>query len=325
MKRKIAAIVLLLVVIGLFVKFKLLNNGNGYFSSGIIEMDTADMAFRVNGFVDRINVDEGQIVNGGQKLMVLDQERYKLIVESSSATLKSLEAKLAEAINGTRLEDIEKAELEVVKAKANLQKLKSDLDRATELFSGRSISQKDLDQVKNLYSVSEAIYKQTKLNLELARKGVRKETINSLKAQVKKAETSLKQAKLELSYTNLLSPFDGIVNRIYIDTGETASQGRPVVSIVRPESAYIRTYIPGTMLGKVNIGTKMKVTTEAINGKTFTADVFYISSEAEFTPKQVHTRDERAKFMYMIKLKIENMPEDVFKQGMPVDVSMEEN
>jgi len=325
MKKRFSVIIILIVLIGLFVRFKLANDNKGYFSSGIIEMDSADMAFRVNAFVESILVLEGQSVKSGQKMIVLDKEMYKLLTQSSTATLKGLEAKLEEALNGIRKEDFEKTELEVVKAKANFEKAKSDIDRAKELFSRRSISKKDLDQIENLYQVSEVAYKQSKLNLELAKKGVRDETIKSLKAQVENAEISLKKSRLDLSYTELISPFDGIVDRIYIDTGETASQGRPVVSVINPDSAYIRTYIPGTMLAKVNIGTQMKVRTEAIKDKVFQAKVFYISTEAEFTPKQVHTKEERAKFMYMIKLRINNMPKGVFKQGMPVDIFMEEN
>jgi len=140
-------------------------------------------------------------------------------------------------------------------------------------------------------------------------------------ARVKESGAALALAETRLGYAALTSPVAGIVLSKAIETGEYVFPGTTVVTIGNLEQVWIRAYINETDLGRVKVGQAAHVTADTYPGKVYPGLVAFISSEAEFTPKNVQTAKERVKLVYRIKIDVAN-PAMELKPGMPADAEI---
>jgi HlyD family secretion protein len=104
-----------------------------------------------------------------------------------------------------------------------------------------------------------------------------------------------------------------------VEKGEFVGVGMPLVRIANLDEMYVMVYLPETQLGKVRLGNKSDVTVDTYPDKKFAGEVIYISPEAEFTPKNIQTKEERVKLVFGVKLKVPN-PDHSLKAGLPADV-----
>ena len=121
--------------------------------------------------------------------------------------------------------------------------------------------------------------------------------------------------------TIAVSPINGVVLVKAADVGEILAPGASVVTVGDIEHPWLRAYIREQDLGRVKIGAKAKVTTDSFPGKAYDGRVSYLASEAEFTPKQIQTSEERVKLVYRIKIEIDN-PRHELKSNMPADAEI---
>jgi len=105
------------------------------------------------------------------------------------------------------------------------------------------------------------------------------------------------------------------------DVGEILAPGTSVVTVGDIEHPWLRAYIREQDLGRVKIGDKVKVTTDSYRDKVYDGHISYISSEAEFTPKQIQTSEERVKLVYRVKIDVDN-PRHELKSNMPADAEI---
>jgi HlyD family secretion protein len=120
---------------------------------------------------------------------------------------------------------------------------------------------------------------------------------------------------------NLKTPVQGVVLRKNVEAGETVIAGTPIFTIGDLEHPWVKIYVKEDKLGLVKLGQKGEVRVDTYPGKVFTGRVTYISSEAEFTPKNVQTQEERVKLVFGVKVRVDN-PNQELKPGMPADVSI---
>jgi HlyD family secretion protein len=118
------------------------------------------------------------------------------------------------------------------------------------------------------------------------------------------------------------SPIDGVVLVKSADPGEVLAAGTAIVTVGDIDHPWLRAYINETNLGKIKLGTKAKVTTDSHPGKIYTGKISFIASEAEFTPKQIQTQEERVKLVYRIKIDLDN-PQRELKSNMPADAEIQ--
>lgn len=137
-------------------------------------------------------------------------------------------------------------------------------------------------------------------------------------ARIKESGAALALAETRLGYAALTSPVAGVVLSKAIESGEYVFPGTTVVTIGNLEQVWIRAYINETDLGRVKVGQAARVTADTYHGKSYPGKVAFISSEAEFTPKNVQTAKERVKLVYRIKINVAN-PAMELKPGMPAD------
>ncbi|MCC6342916.1 MAG: efflux RND transporter periplasmic adaptor subunit [Bryobacterales bacterium] len=268
------------------------------------------------------------------------------------AGVESAEARLAELMAGSRPQEIETAQAQVRDAAAWHDQAKADWERARVLFSNEDISRAQYDQFKARFESTTQALRQARERLALAKEGPRKETIAAARAQLDAAKASLqlaaasqielqrreqeisvRRAEIERARANLsiietqlddtaiLSPLDGVVLVKPAEPGEVVAAGATVCTIGDLAHPWLRAYISEKDLGRVKLGAKVTLATDSFPGKTYVGKVSYIASEAEFTPKQIQTRDERVKLVYRVKIDVEN-PNQELKGNMPVDAEI---
>jgi HlyD family secretion protein len=150
------------------------------------------------------------------------------------------------------------------------------------------------------------------------KEGPRKEDIDDARAQVEQARATVNLNETQLSYTTLYSPISGVVLVKSGEIGEVVNPGTSIVTLADIENVWLKAYIPETDLSKVKWGQDAIVTTDLRPKKEYRGRISFISSQAEFTPKQIQTEKERVTLVYRIKIDIINKDREL-KPGMPAD------
>ena len=273
-------------------------------------------------------------------------------IETREADLASMEARFAELKNGARPQEKLDAKAAVDAAASELERSKRDWERAQTLYKNDDISSAQFDQYRNRFENAQAVLKQLQEREALVLAGPRVEQVNAQQGQVARARGALKtaeanklelkrreqevttrRAEIERSKANLAlidtqladtvaaSPVDGVVLVKAADVGEVLAPGTTVVTVGDIDHPWLRGYVNETDLGKVKIGSKARVTTDSYPGKVYNGRVTFIASQAEFTPKQIQTQQERVKLVYRVKIEVEN-PGRELKSNMPVDAEI---
>ncbi len=145
--------------------------------------------------------------------------------------------------------------------------------------------------------------------------------ISAAEARLDQAEAAVEIAKAQLSYATITAATDGVITAVVAKVGENASPGKALATISDLSSLHVSVYVPGTEIGQIELGQGATVTTDSSN-EVFIGTVDFIADEAEFTPSNIETKEQRVKLVYKVRVKIEDA-EGVLKPGMPVDVRFE--
>ena len=270
----------------------------------------------------------------------------------SRAELDQAKAVLQELEIGSRRQEIESAKAALARAKAEQQRAQADWERAQSLYKDKDISTARYDEAKAQFESAQAQLQQATEQFDMVKEGPRKEDIDAAKAQVerakanvrlaeaarlelkrlqeeqlaRKADTRQATAQLDVQETLLknaevTAPMDGVVLVKSAEPGEVLAAGTTVVTLGNLAKPWLRAYINEQDLGRVKLGTAVKVTTDSFPGKTYSGRVSFIASEAEFTPKQIQTQEERVKLVYRIKIDVDN-PAGELKSNMPADAEI---
>ncbi len=325
MKKPVVAVIAAVVIIAgviLYLFARHPGNGKGKIRvSGNIEVTTVEVSFKIPGRVAQRLVDEGMIVKTGQPIARLESEDLAHEVALRRADARAMRAVLDELLAGSRKEEIAEAEATHAAAQAEAKKAADDFRRQEALFRREVISRQKYDAARTAFDTTRAQERQAAEALTLVRKGPRQERIDQGRARLGEAEASLALAITRLGYANLLSPVSGLVMAKNIEPGEQVAAGTPVVTVGVLDTVWVRAYINETDLGRVKVGQKATVTVDTWPGKAYDGTVTFISSEAEFTPKNVQTQKERVKLVYRVKITIPN-PNMELKPGMPADAEI---
>jgi HlyD family secretion protein len=143
----------------------------------------------------------------------------------------------------------------------------------------------------------------------------------ALEAQVQAAQARLAEVEAVLADARLTAPADGTIINKLAEEGELIAPGRPIAMLINLNDLYVRVFVPERDIGKLRLGNGAHIFADAFPGRHFTGSVSEIAQEAEFTPKEVHMKDERVKLVFGVKVRIDS-PEGFLKPGMPVDVKI---
>jgi len=321
MKRIFIVFLILAVIAGvLFYLFKRdKDQGNTPIKvSGNIETTEVDVGFKIPGRIVSISVQEGDWVEKGRVLAKLDDDDLRQRLELARATLKSAQARLNKLLAGSRPEELREAEAALNQAQFDLENKQAHYERMKSLHQIRVIPKETLDNAEAGYKIAKAAFQRATENYQLVKEGPRKEDIEDARAQVEQARASLKLTETQLGYTVLYSPISGVVLVKSGEMGEVVNPGTSILTLADIENVWLKAYIPETDLGKVKWGQEVLVTTDLRPKKVYKGKISFISSQSEFTPKQIQTEKERVTLVYRIKVDIPN-PDRELKPGMPAD------
>lgn len=336
MKKRLRILIPVVAVIaGILLYTQVFKNGEAgdtVMVSGNIEVTQARLGFKIPGTLEQRPVDEGDTVSKGQLLAVLDDRDQKAAVSRAEADVAYSRSVVDELSAGTRPQDIERAKAELKRAQASLKsanvqlaQARSDYKRFEALYKESGISQREYEQYKTRYETAQSQSREASARvanareaLSLSKEGPRKETLDQATARLKAAQAALSAARLQLEYTVLKAPMDGVILTKAAEVGEYLTPGSSVVVVGDLAHPWVRAYIHEKDMGRVRLKDKVNVHIDTFPDKVFDGRLSYISDQAEFTPKAVQTFEERAKLMFRIKVSMDN-PDGYLKPGMPAD------
>lgn len=289
-------------------------------AAGTVEATTADLGFQAPGRIATVDVDEGARVSAGDLIAKLDVAELDARRAAAVAQLETARAQLRELERGARPEELAQARAAVVAADQKLEEARRDLDRTRRLEAGGAVSREALERVETAHVVAQTQAAQAREQLRLVQTGPRSERIEAARAQVAAAEAMVAQVDATLSNASIVAPFAGVVTVRYREPGETVAAGQPVVTLMNPADRWVRIYVREDRVGRVALGQPARITTDSHRDTEFSGRVVHIASEAEFTPRNVQTEEERVKLVYAVKVQVTGDDALALKPGVPADV-----
>jgi len=282
----------------------------------------------------------------------LSLQNSDVIQQAQNAYLAS-EAEYQKVMDGASIDEIKQVEEAVSQAKTNLDFMKTNLDRSKELFEQQAISQSKYDEALKSYNVVEAQYNAAVSQLNSIKSGPTENTVKAVenkmlqakagyelsisngntqlsqlggqleitKVQLEQSKNIIEQTKRELEKLTIKSPIDGIVNSLLIKKGEFVSMGKLVAEIYNPESVEIKAYVSEANIGYIVVGQDANIFIDSHNEKAYQGKVIRINNTAEFTPKNIQTKEERVNTVFEVTVEALDS-EGAIKPGMPVDVNI---
>lgn len=251
--------------------------------SGTVEVTEVEISPELSAKIVILHHREGDEVKEGDPLLDLDRS--------------DLETRLRQAEAARRA-----AAAQVSLARARMENAQRDYNRNLQLYQAKVISASSYDAIKTAYEVA-------------------KNTYDASQNQYKGAQSQVETLQVQLQKTHICSPITGVVLERSVEAGEVIFPGIVAMTIGDLRNPWVRVYIGEPDIGKVRIGQQAFVVTDAYPKRQFSGTLRYIASEAEFTPKNVQTREERVKLVYEARVYLSN-EEGILKPGMPADVTL---
>ena len=290
-------------------------------ASGTIETIEVNVASKVAGEVKELAVDEGARVKPGDRLAVVDHATLDIQLRQAEAGVDLARAQLLLLRNGARREDIQQSEAAVTQAEANLQVAEADARRMRELVRTGSVTPKQRDDAEARLTVAQAQQTSAAEALRKVRTLARPEEIQAAEARLAQAVAAADLLRKTIADCVITAPAGGIVTHKAVERGELVSPGSTVVTLSELDSVYVMIYLTEKETGRVRLGDTADVAIDAFPGRAFPGKITYISSEAEFTPKNVQTKEDRVKLVFGVKVEIENRA-GLLKPGLPADATI---
>ena len=286
--------------------------------SGTVEITETRLAFQVPGRVDAVFVDEGFAVKRGQPLARLDSAELSVNLARAKESVAALQARLSAMVRGARPAEIAQAKAALDAALSQRTATKQQLDRVKALAAQGVASPSQLDQAQAAADGAIAQYARADETLRLVREGARREEIQAARAQLREARAVLDLAQTRTTYATITAPVDGVILVRSVEPGEIIGAGMPVLVEGDLSAPWLNVYVSEERIGRVKLGQKADVRVDSFPGRSFPAHVAYVSDQAEFTPKNVQTKEERVKLVFRVRLDVAN-PDLSLKPGMPAD------
>ncbi len=306
---------------------------DGIYASGTVTATEVNVSAETGGRITEIPVNEGVYVNKGEVVGRLDSKLQELQLEQAEARLRAAVEKAGEAKSGNREQLIDQAQYTVSQfasleqgARQTMENARENLDRVQRLYSEGGAAQQQVSDAETRYAAAKAQYdaysaqkRAAEEQLDLLKSGATPEAVNIADAGVELARADLEIARNNLEKTTLSAPVDGVISSVNYTMGEVVSPGAALVTILENDDLWIDVYVTETELPQIKPGQPAEIKIDAFPDKVFHGEVTFISPEAEFTPKNLQTKEERVNMVFAVKITVTD-GKDVLKPGLPADV-----
>ncbi len=273
-------------------------------------------------------------------------------IRQAEENLRAAEERLGMLRAGFRTQEVEEARANLRQSQARLEIARLTRDRFRELLADGAIAKQDLDRAESDFQATEATVRGVRERLGMLEEGTRSEDIRMAQAErdraaaaleaaranaasldlrqqdvrvaeaaVREAQANVRRLETQVGELKVFAPLDGTVLTKAVEAGEVVPAGKPLVLLGDLDHPWIKIYVPETHLGKVRLGAPARVLVDSFPGQPFLGTVTWISDQAEFTPKNVQTAEERVNLVYAVKITIDNAQRKL-KAGMPADAEL---
>ncbi|MCD6205072.1 MAG: efflux RND transporter periplasmic adaptor subunit [Candidatus Marinimicrobia bacterium] len=271
-------------------------NGDEPVYNGRLEADMIKLSAKINGTIDKILVNEGDSVQKGDLLALINTARYEIQRQQQIAQLEELR------LNLRTLDD------QMRQVQPQLKLIKDKLGKISNLVENGAATEQDRDDLEAQVEILTAKLDGFETNREII---ISKE--KQLQAAIDLTDLNIRDARIE-------APIDGMIINSYREPAELAAAGTVLFDVADLSSLEATIYVPLTDLNKIKIGQTAHLMVDGMD-KTFDGKIKWIASESEFTPKTIMTQETRATLVYAVKITVPN-PDGILKIGMPVDVTL---
>ncbi|MAT68185.1 MAG: hypothetical protein CMJ58_01540 [Planctomycetaceae bacterium] len=325
MRTVLVLLVLVVIAAGVFYRQETTKQevGGDLVLFGNVDIRQIVLAFDANGRVTELAVDEGDTVRAGQSLGQLDMRTLELQAKQAEAEVEVQRQTVLRLKNGTRPEEIDMAQSQVVSAKAEVERALKEYRRVATLqeTSTGTVTVQEVESARRDLIAAEAREDESESALRLAEIGPRIEEMAGAKAQLNAAEARVALLRHQIAQGKLLAPQDAVVRSRLLEPGDMASPQRPAFTLALTEPKWVRVYLSEPDLGRVQPGAPVRVTTDSHPDDPLSGSVGYISSVAEFTPKTVQTEELRTSLVYEARIVVKDGA-NVLRLGQPVTVTV---
>jgi HlyD family secretion protein len=310
--------ILSLLAVSILAALSCVNKKDLIEASGTIEATEIRVSSSVSGKLVSMKAREGDLVRAGDSIASIDHAALDIKLGEAQAGVELARAQLDLLLVGARSEDLAQAEAALVSARETAKIARADAQRTAELFAGGSATQKQKDEAESRAAQAEAQEKAAEQALRKLTSGARPEELRAAKARLDQAEWALRAVRKQIEDCSVTAPISGIVSKRLAEPGELVTTGSGLITLIDPESLSLTIYVPETVLGSISLGMKAEIRIDSAPHRSFYGQVSHIASKAEFTPKNVQTKDERVKQVFAVKLEL-GSGEGILKPGMPAD------
>lgn len=279
-RRAIAGV--LLFIIFAFATMLLISKNNTLIIQGEVEIKTYDLASKIAGRIEKINVKKGDMIKEGQVLIELDTPEILAKTEQADATLALAVAQNQKAAGSARGEQVTMAYNMMLQAKAGRDLAKKTYDRMYRLHGEGVIASQKLDEVNAQYISASRAYQGAQASYQMALNGAQFEDKLSAQANVQKAKGAVDEVNSYLKENKLKSPSSGQVTDITVEKGELVGAGYPIVTITNLDDVWFTFNLREDLLSKVNMGKEFEVKVPALGNQKIKVKVNYISVLGNF-------------------------------------------
>jgi multidrug resistance efflux pump len=309
MKKALAAVVVLSVAAALgYWYWKRARPVQDLALAGTIEARTIEVGSLTGGRVTRILVQEGQEVATGQTMIELETTMADTTVAERTAAVEAARAALARVRRGPRPE-------EIARARIQWQAAETDRKRFADLLAQGVVGQRDYDAAQ----VAEATTRQT---YEELKRGTLREDIEEGEANLARAEQALAFAQRQREELVIEAPAAARVEILDLRPGDLLAPNQPAATLLEESQLWVRIYVPEPKLGRVTVGQPASIRVDSFPGRDFPGRVTEIRHQAEYTPRNVQTLEQRNDQLFGVKVTIDPAPE--LRPGMAALVTLDE-
>lgn len=277
------------------------SNKNGKIdASGSFEANEIIVSAEGSGKIMDLKLEEGQTLTAGQYIGYIDTIQLFLQKQQLNAQIEATSAQMADVPKQVRA------------LQEKLSGMMIEKKRLQSLLQSNAATNKQMDDLNTEIQVVRSQLDATRSNLNVQNKSILAQ-IDGMQYQIASLENAIEKSLIH-------SPINGVVLKKYVNRHELISTGYPIFKIADISKMTLKVYVSGDQLSSIKIGKTCDVNIDKLNGKqkTYKGKITWISSESEFTPKMIQTKNERVNLVYAVKIRVDN--DGDIKIGMPGDV-----
>jgi HlyD family secretion protein len=288
---------------------------------GNVDIRSVNLAFRVDGRLAALQVDEGDHIKAGQLLGQLDDSPYQNALRQAQANVSNAQAKLSLLQAGYRDEEIAQAKAAVDQQQATFDYADAFFKRQQQLWEQNATAANERDNARSARAQAQASLQAAKDKLAQYHKGNRPQEIAQATAELAQANAALAQAQLNVKDTQLYSPSAGTILTRAVEPGSMLNASSTVLTLSLTDPLWIRAYVSEPQLGQATAGRDVTIFTDTRPTQPYHGKIGFVSPTAEFTPKNVESADLRPDLVYRLRIIVTDADASL-RQGMPVTLQL---